>query len=73
MQLTNGKTRGEPGAVKAARRVREGAPGNGQAATPAPRPGAYLTDTIAPATDPHGTAATITRVLGASTQPEPAP
>jgi hypothetical protein len=30
-------------------------------------------DTIAPATDPRGTAATITRVLGAAIQPEPAP
>jgi hypothetical protein len=30
-------------------------------------------DTIAPATDPRSTAATITRVLGAATQPEPTP
>ena len=30
-------------------------------------------DTVAPATDPRGTAATITRVLGAAIQPEPAP
>jgi hypothetical protein len=70
MQLTSGKTRGEPGAVRAARRVREGAPGNGQAATPAPRPGAYLTEPIA--ADPVGAAEVITRALRTAT-PRPAP
>jgi len=63
MQLTNGKTRGEPGAVKAARRVREGAPRNGQAATPAPRPGAYLTERITGVANLGGAADAITRVL----------
>ncbi len=38
-----GKTRGEPGAVRAARRVREGAHRRRPAETPAPRPWAYLT------------------------------
>ena len=38
-----GKARGEPGARRRARRVREGAPGNGPSATTKPRPRAYLT------------------------------
>jgi hypothetical protein len=63
MQLTSAKTRGEPGAVKAARRVREGAPGNGQAATPAPRPGAYLTERIAATDDPLAAARRVTLAL----------
>jgi hypothetical protein len=63
MQLTSAKTRGEPGAVKAARRVREGAPGNGQAATPAPRPGAYLTEPAAITNDPLSVAHQVTVTL----------
>ena len=63
MQLTSAKTRGEPGAVKAARRVREGAPGNGQTATPAPRPGAYLTEAIGPTTDPLAAAHQVSAAL----------
>jgi hypothetical protein len=38
-----GKARGEPGAGRPARRVREGAPGNGPPETAKPRPWAYLT------------------------------
>ena len=38
-----GKTRGAPGAVRGASQVREGARGRQPAATPAPRPRAYLT------------------------------
>ena len=38
-----GKTRGAPGALRGARRVREGACGKRTAATPKPRPQAYLT------------------------------
>ena len=37
------KARGEPGARRRARRVREGAPGNGPSVTTKPRPRAYLT------------------------------
>ena len=41
--LPAGKTRGAPGALKGARRVREGACGKRTAETPEPRPQAYLT------------------------------
>jgi hypothetical protein len=37
------KTRGAPGALRGARRVREEAPGNGRPATTEPRPRADLT------------------------------
>ena len=63
------KTRGEPGAVKAARRVREEAPGKRQAATPAPRPEAHLTQRIADTDNPAETASALARVLAANLTP----